>query len=118
MRLICRSCNIQISKELTELHDLGLLDRNDGQDYIPEGLFMIESKKAQSGFEDTIIINIKDLINSAYHQDGSRLNGCCGYDGLDGINRVCLNNHEIGTENSDCWMCHFVSLDPRLVDII
>lgn len=116
MKLICRTCKIEISKELTELENFNLLNTNDGQDYIPEGFFIIDNKKADIELEGAIIINIKDLTNSAYHLDDSRLNGCCGYDGLDGMNRVCLNNHEIGTENSDCWMFHFVSLDPELVD--
>lgn len=63
-------------------------------------------------------MNLNDLINSKYHSDSSRLNGCCGNDGLDGINRVCKNNHEIGTEKSDCWMPHFISLDPKLIEYV
>ncbi len=35
-----------------------------------------------------------------------------GNDGLDGNNSVCINNHEIGTEMSDCWQHHLVALDP------
>jgi hypothetical protein len=32
-----------------------------------------------------------------------RLNGCCGFDGLDGPNQVCRCGAEVGTLQSDCW---------------
>lgn len=44
-------------------------------------------------------INIDNLKLSKSHADLSRLNGYCGLDGLDGLNKVCLNEHEVGTEN-------------------
>ncbi|UPO90151.1 MULTISPECIES: hypothetical protein [Bacilli] len=116
MRLICQKCKIVISKEITELKNVSALNNKDQADYIPEGFFIIENGEQDINYKGQIIMNLKDLINSEYHTDSSRLNGCCGYDGLDGINRVCINNHEIGTENSDCWMPHFISIDPILVD--
>jgi len=116
MKLICQKCKIVISKEITELKNLSALNNNDQADYIPEGFFIIENGEHDINTKGQIIMNLKDLINSIYHTDTNRLNGCCGYDGLDGINRVCINNHEIGTENSDCWMPHFISIDPKLVD--
>ncbi|MFD4707216.1 hypothetical protein ACFWM3_20435 [Gottfriedia sp. NPDC058432] len=115
MRLICKECKIEISKQVTELKDLKMLSENVGKAYIPEGFFIIDSGEADINIKGFIIININDLINSNYHPDESRLNGCCGYDGLDGFNRVCFNNHEIGTENSDCWLPHFIALSPDLV---
>ena len=118
MKLICQNCKIEISKQVTELKDINFLNENNGEDYIPEGFFMVDSGLEDIKTKGYIIINIKDLLNSNYHPDGSRLNGCCGYDGLDGVNRVCNNNHEIGTENSDCWMPHFIALNPDLVTVI
>ena len=118
VKLICQTCKIEISKQVTELENLNFLNENDGQDYIPEGFYIIDAGTADIELKGSIIINIKDLKNSGYHPDDRRLNGCCGYDGLDGMNRVCLNNHEIGTENSDCWMPHFVALNPDLVKFI
>ncbi|WP_419392793.1 hypothetical protein [Cytobacillus praedii] len=115
MKLICEICKIEISKEVTKLENLIFLNENEGQDYIPQGFYIGNDGKAGIELKGSIIINIKDLINSNLHPNESRLNGCCGYDGLDGMNRVCLNNHEIGTENSDCWMPHFVALNPDLV---
>ncbi|PWA12453.1 hypothetical protein DCC39_05405 [Pueribacillus theae] len=118
MKIICRKCNVEISKQVKELDDLSLLNENDGKDYIPEGFFIVDKDEENIGTKGNIIINLKDLINSNYHPDESRLNGCCGNDGLDGLNRVCVNNHEIGTENSDCWMPHFIALEPHLVKLV
>jgi len=118
VKLICQTCKIEISKQVTELKNLSFLNKNDGQDYIPEGFYIIDDGTTDIELKGSIIINIKDLKNSNYHLDDNRLNGCCGYDGLDGMNRVCLNNHEIGTENSDCWMPHFVALNQDLVKFI
>lgn len=118
MKLICQNCKIEISKQVTELKDLNLLNKNDREDYIPEGFFIVANGEAYIETKGLIIINIKDLINSNYHPDNRRLNGCCGQDGLDGVNRVCLNNHEIGTEKSDCWMPHYITLHPDLVAFV
>ncbi len=119
MKLICKSCKLEVSKQVSELKDLNLLNTNDGQDYIPEGFYLVGSKKTYFvAHRDSIMINIKDLINSNYHSDRKRLAGCCGYDGCDGMNRVCLCNHEIGTERSDCWMPHCIALNPKSVEFI
>ncbi|WP_061860545.1 hypothetical protein [Priestia megaterium] len=123
MKLVCKSCEIEISNVLTELRDLSLLNKEIGEDhtpsdYIPQGYFLIVGEDDEVDKKGTIIINLKDLINSKHHPDDHRLNGCCGLDGLDGMNRVCLNGHEIGTENSDCWMPHYIAINPSLVKFI
>ncbi len=82
------------------------------------GFFRIETGAQDINTKGLIIINLTDLINTNYHSDTSKLNGCCGYDGLDGNNRVCKNNHQIGTENSDCWMSHFIALEPHLFEFV
>ncbi|MGE8037995.1 hypothetical protein B1B04_24460 [Lysinibacillus sp. KCTC 33748] len=118
MKLICKACHLEISEPLTELKDMNLINENDGQDYIPRGFYLIQEETAYEILKGSIIINIKDLINSNHHSDSSRLNGCCGLDGCDGMNRVCLHDHEIGTEYSDCWRFHKVVLNPELVQLI
>lgn len=121
MKLICKLCNLDVSKQVVELKDLNLLNKTDGQDLISEGFYIVVDD--DDGYfaprhKGSIIINNKDLINSAYHSDESRLNGCCGYDGGNGMNRVCLCKNEIGTECSDCWMSHYVALNPKSVEFI
>lgn len=115
MKLICRTCHLEISKEVRELQDTSLLSHENGQDYIPKGFYIIDDNKMHLDLRDAIIINLKDLVNSKRHSNRSRLNGCCSMDGLDGRNRLCLRNHEIGTEKSDCWMSHFIALDSEMV---
>lgn len=121
MKLICKLCNLDVSKEVIELNDVNLLNKTDGQDLISEGFYLVvddDDDFFAPQHKGSIIINIKDLINSNYHSDQSRLNGCCGYDGCDGMNRVCLCKHEIGTERSDCWMSHYVALNPDSVKFV
>lgn len=33
----------------------------------------------------------------------SKLNGCCGLYGSDGLNQLCNNGHEVATKKNDCW---------------
>ncbi|QHS63322.1 hypothetical protein [Chitinophaga agri] len=55
-------------------------------------------------------INIGDKHHLTYHNDRSRLTGCCGpsRDGLS--NLVCVCRAEIGREVSDCLDPHFIIL--------
>lgn len=115
LKLMCNACHIEITELLSELKDLSLINKKDGQDYIPRGFYMIDEEEDNGSIKRTYIINTKDLINSKHHSNSSRLNGCCGLDGCDGMNRVCLHDHEIGTEYSDCWTYHKVILDADLV---
>ncbi|WP_121614543.1 hypothetical protein [Mesobacillus foraminis] len=116
--MFCKTCNVVISKNLDFLKDTTKLNKVVyGKDYIPEGFYILNDGEIYPDrLKGWILINVKDLINSKYHYDKHRLNGCCGKDGLDGNNKVCLSNHEIGTEMSDCWELHLVALDPNLVE--
>ena len=119
MKLLCKLCDLEVSEQLIELKDLNLLNKTEGQDLIPKGFYIVaDDDYFAPQHKGSIIINIKDVINSNYHSDRSRLNGCCGYDGCDGMNRVCLRKHEIGTERSDCWMSHYVALNLESVKIV
>lgn len=115
-------CKLDLSNQVIELEDLNLLNKTDGQDLVSEGFYIVvddENDYFPPRDKGAIIINIKDLINSNYyHSDEGRLNGCCGYDGCDGMNRVCLCGHEIGTERSDCWISHFIALNPESVQFV
>ena len=46
-----------------------------GEDFIPQGFFIINGDDVfPTRIRNRIIINLKDLIHSRYHQDISRLN--------------------------------------------
>lgn len=114
MIVFCKVCKIQLTNKLVELKDFSLLSETDNEDYIPQGYYLIGNAGFSNMDDNKIIINVQDLLNSKNHSNASRLNGCCGLDGCDGLNKVCINNHEIGTERSDCWMPHLVLLEPEL----
>lgn len=123
MKLYCRTCNTELTQELEELTNKALINHEPGTDYIPKGFFIfidlenISEPNCNSGFgrERNIAINLKDLVNTRHHTNPARLNGCCGLDGNDGINTLCINMHEIGIESSDCWMAHEFTFDAKLV---
>ncbi len=110
MKMKCKYCNIELTDNLVEVTGYDQLSEIDGKDFISDGLFFISNGDYYTGTEK-VIINIRDLKNSKSHTDPARLNGCCGLDGTDGPNKLCLNGHEIGTEKSDCWMAHSIILD-------
>lgn len=119
----CMTCNIKLTNLLEELVDLTKLSEEDGQDHLPQGNYLVAPDPYEIGGYYThatgqYLINNNDLINTKRHHDPGRLNGCCGLDGCDGKNIVCINGHEIGTERSDCWLAHSTSLDSESVKII
>lgn len=118
MKFVCKQCGVAISQSLIELKDLSRLVKVEGEDYVPKGYFHIESQMHLGKTKDYFMINIKDLTNSKNHSNYGRLNGCCGLDGHDGMNKTCINDHEIGTECSDCWTLHYIELDPDLVELV
>ena len=113
----CKKCDISLTKNLVEFPDKSKLSEMDGEDYIPKGFYTISEGDYYSNTEGKIIINKTDLINAQNHPDISRLNGCCGLDGLDGINKICKNNHEIATEKTDCWIAHSTIFETDLISI-
>src|SRR2546430_11520003 len=111
--LQCALCHIQVSRVLTHLADHATLSEEDGHPLLPQGQYVMSSNFLDAGHtwdsitRDEIILNLDDVFNS---QLGGRTNGCCGIDGLSGINTFCCNGHPIGTEKSDCWMPHFIHI--------
>ena len=106
-----------LSNLVTELVDDTVLSETDGEDHITPGRYAVSTGEYFTGSEDKILMNLKDLIAVKHHSDHRRLNGCCGLDGLDGLNLICSNGHEIGTEKSDCWIAHACILEPELVTL-
>ena len=112
----CAACGLLLTQPLQLLTDTTLLSEEDGTDYVPNGFYMAETDE---GYYTTgagnYVVNLKSLQNTKPHPNGSRRNGCCGMDGLDGLNVVCQNGHEVGTEKSDCWMVHSLIFEPTAV---
>ncbi len=114
----CKECGIQLSNPLVgPVEDKDKI-YEDEQDHISFGHFGEVEEDFRIKLKGEFIINLKDKINVKYSDDPKRKNGCCGYDGCDGMNTVCINGHEVGTECSDCWMPHGLVLHRDMVVII
>jgi len=111
----CAQCQLPVTQPVRALPEDFRLNTARGEDSIAQGYYTLGDWEQDPAVKDHFILNLSDLVNTQLHRDPKRLNGCCGLDGLDGINTVCSNGHEIGTECSDCWMAHYVHLDPSLV---
>jgi hypothetical protein len=114
----CSQCGIVLTLPLASLPDKASLCEQDGEDYIPRGFFAVSDGSFFRGTQRRFIVNLKDCVNTKRHPDLRRLNGCCGMDGLDGMNTVCDNGHEVGTEHSDCWLPHAIDFNPTAVQRI
>ncbi len=117
MIITCKSCGIQLTRDLHVLENLTLLNENDEQDFIPAGYYFVSDGAYYKNSEGKMIVNLGDVIQLGNHPDLSRRQGCCGMDGLDGINKICLNGHEVATERSDCWMAHAVIFETELITL-
>lgn len=125
MKFKCKKCKIEISLDVEEYKDSTLLVEEDNVDIVPQGFYIISNGSFFNLYQDDkciydtsgkVIINKNDMINWKPHNDKKRCNGCCGFDGTDGINIICKNGHEIGTLKSDCWMGHGFILEPDFTE--
>lgn len=111
----CAKCGCEVTRPVVALMDRKQMVNSDRQPFLPSGFYTVSDGKYYTGLADALIVCLADVINTKRHSNPSRLNGCCGLDGCDGPNRLCINGHEIGTEKSDCWMAHAMLLDPKAV---
>jgi len=111
----CQLCKTELSSHLEELADLTALSDADNAPHVPEGRYVLSDGSFFTGTEGKVIMNLHDARNIRRTDDPSRLNGCCGLDGLDGPNVLCRKGHAVGTEKSDCWMPHALILEPDAI---
>lgn len=112
--IYCKKCNKRITDELVEM-DRSEIIFPDFADAIPEGRFTI--------FKDADFLNLLVNKNQPFlkdHTDTNRFSGCCGSSGIYGMNKVCINNHEVATEFSDCYTSYYlsVSLKNTIIKIV
>jgi uncharacterized protein (TIGR02996 family) len=112
----CKTCKLPLSSPLWPLVDRSWLCEGDQQPLVPLGFcWLADGAWAGDGH---YCLNLADVRNTELHSDFRRRNGCCGMDGCDGVNRVCSKGHEVGTECSDCWMPHYLHLEPSQTVIV
>jgi hypothetical protein len=115
MKVYCKKCKMELTGELTPLPGEGMLSDIDKKSCIPVGYYYASKGEVYTDSNGQILVNLGDLVNVKNHTDPSRLNGCCGLDGTDGLNKTCGNGHEVGTEHSDCWMPWAMAFEPTKV---
>jgi hypothetical protein len=112
--LICVACKQEISKPVTictvdETSPLQPVETY-GEPMCSEGVaLMLVSEELQ--YQDSnfsipqYVLNLNDILKTIkLTKNLGRLNGCCGFDGCDGPNRICTCGAEVGTQRDDCWM--------------
>ncbi len=111
----CKKCEVKISNPLVGPIGPSKMNYEDEKPHVEIGYYGIVDENFRIEFKNEFIINLEDKINVKYTNDPKKTNGCCGYDGTDGMNTLCINGHEIGTECSDCWMPHGLVLNRERV---
>jgi uncharacterized protein (TIGR02996 family) len=114
----CAACRLQLTGPLWPLAGAVWLRGDDRSPLVPAGYYWFSDGTVGTGTEGHYCINLMDLRNVRPHPEPGRRNGCCGMDGCDGVNTVCGNGHEVGTECSDCWMPHFLHLAPDAIELV
>ena len=110
----CVECGVEVTRPV---EPGARRSPSDGAPLVEPGRFVEVTDEYEADHARWLAIHLGDALNTREHSDDRRLNGCCGKDGLDGLNTVCANGHEIGTEKSDCWMPHALLLDPSRVTV-
>lgn len=112
VKIYCKVCNVKLTDELDEISEDLLKFNNYGQALMEKNKFsfyMVNRVK-----ELVVAIDCYFLKN---HKDQMRFAGCCGSSGLDGMNKTCVNGHELATEVSDCCTSHYISFNLKKVII-
>ncbi len=118
MRLICKLCSSELSPELS-LASIRERNEGDGEDFLRRGSVMQEDGSYFLGRQDAYIVHVDDAIGVHLTNDGKRIAGCCGLDGMDGPNLQCDKcGVYVATKMDDCWMPHCVVFDPATTDAI
>lgn len=122
MFFLCVECKTPVtaSVSFTDEAPPEVEDEDGWVDYPRQGLYTVGDPlgwqpELYPGMSEYYVFNMADVINTT--QDSERMSGCCGSDGMNGINLLCPGGHEIGIEFSDCWQAyHYVQVPPDKVE--
>ena len=115
----CVKCKVPITKNVILTTGGPPLPDEEGHevDWPPQGFFTVGPPTTQEpeiypGSSKYLAFNLADMINTKHNP--ANLSGCCGLDGLSGINTLCLNGDDLGMEFSDCWHSyHYIQVPPE-----
>ena len=107
IKIYCRKCKIRLTEELLEMEE-EKITFPDCEEAIPEGRFVFQT---DSQVLSILINRNQELLKN--HLNPYRVHGCCGSDGTNGYNKLCLNNHEVATEFSDCYTSYYIEISLK-----
>jgi len=113
IKIYCKECEIELTSELIEISEKDLC-WEDSKDIMPKNSFSILVNKQTNN--KSLLVGLYDY-NLKDHPDKTRFYGCCGSDGSHGLNKLCLNDHEVATEVSDCWTGCYIEFDINKVTV-
>lgn len=105
--IYCKKCNQRLTEQLTEIEE-SKIHFPDFAEAIPEGRFTFYK---EGNILSLLINRNQPLLKD--HKDSNRFQGCCGSSGIYGMNKVCINSHEVATEISDCCTSHYISISLK-----
>jgi hypothetical protein len=113
IKIYCKECEVELTSELAEIPETDLC-WEEGMDIMLENNFSIFMNTHTN--KKSLVVALADY-NLKKHPDLNRFSGCCGSDGSNGLNILCVNNHEVATEVSDCWTGHYIEFDKDKIII-
>jgi hypothetical protein len=130
--LACAKCNEPISKlfsiQSSKDPSVAFPALHGGQTVTAQGLAFrshkpivqtFKSPKHPLEFSPQLWLNPLDILPIIVATKNlKRLNGCCGWDGMDGPNQVCQCGSEVGTLQNDCWTSHVFIAQPLATIIL
>lgn len=112
IKIYCKVCNVKLTDELDEISEDILKFKDDGHTLMEKNKFSFHT---ENGIKE--LVAAIDTYFLKNHKDLMRFAGCCGSSGLDGMNKTCVNGHEVATEVSDCCTPHYISFNLKKVII-
>ena len=112
IKIYCKICKVKLTEELEEINEDTLQFNDVGKALIAKDKFSFHTENGHK--EVLVAIDAYFLKN---HKDLMRFTGCCGSSGLDGMNKTCVNGHEVATEVSDCYTPHYITFNLKKVII-
>ena len=109
IKMYCKKCNVKLTEELKEM-DYHTVTFPDEANAIPHGRFT----QYEYNSKISILISREEHFMKN-HANPGRFSGCCGSDGSNGMNKLCVNGHEVATEVSDCYTSYYIRMHLKNV---
>lgn len=127
--ITCRRCGRFLTRPVTRVTSFPELTKREGSDAfeptVGRGACAVDPMPigvgvgVGEGTRNCVVVNPSDVRRLAVHPDGWRNCGCCGHDGGQGPNRLCLAcRAEVATLRDDCWTPQEVRFEPSAVRLV